>query len=142
MHAYGVGGHRHKSEMLEQLREAARGDVRLTFVPHLIPMTRGILVTAYLRPRAGVTEAQIHDVYAAFCDTGPFLDHVDEPPATKSVTGTNRAAIHAGWQDGVAVVTVAIDNLGKGGGGQAVHAMNIRFGFNETAGLESRVLWP
>jgi N-acetyl-gamma-glutamyl-phosphate reductase len=142
VHAYGVGGHRHKSEMLQQLRDAAGGDVRLTFVPHLVPMTRGILATAYLRPRPGVSEAQFHDLYAAFCATSPFLDHVHTPPATKSVTGTNRAAIHAGWQDGVAVVTVAIDNLGKGGGGQAVHAMNVRFGFDETAGLESRVLWP
>ncbi len=105
-------------------------------------MTRGILATAYLRPRSGVTESDIHELYAAFCDTSPFLDHAHKPPATKSVTGTNRAAIHAGWQDGMAVVTVAIDNLGKGGAGQAVHAMNIRFGFNETAGLESRVLWP
>jgi N-acetyl-gamma-glutamyl-phosphate reductase len=142
VHAYGVGGHRHKSEMLQQLRDAADGDVRLTFVPHLIPMTRGILATAYLRPRRGVSEEQFHDLYAAFCETSPFLDHVHRPPATKSVTGTNRAAIHAGWQDGMAVVTVAIDNLGKGGGGQAVHAMNIRFGFDEMAGLESRVLWP
>jgi N-acetyl-gamma-glutamyl-phosphate reductase len=142
VHAYGVAGHRHKSEMVEQLRAAAGGEVRLTFVPHLIPMTRGILVTAYLRPRPGVTEAQLHDLYATFCESSPFLDHVHQPPATKSVTGTNRAAIHAGWQDGVAVVTVAIDNLGKGGGGQAIHAMNIRFGFDETAGLGSRVLWP
>ena len=142
VHAYGVAGHRHKSEMLEQLRDAADGDVGFTFVPHLIPMTRGILATAYLRPRPGVTEADLHELYAAFCDTSPFLDHVHKPPATKSVTGTNRAAIHSGWQDGMAVVTVAIDNLGKGGGGQAVHAMNVRFGFDETAGLESRVLWP
>jgi N-acetyl-gamma-glutamyl-phosphate reductase len=140
--AYGVAGHRHKSEMLEQLRDAAGGDVRLTFVPHLIPMTRGILATAYLRPRPGVADSQFQDLYAKFCDTSPFLDHVRTPPATKSVTGTNRAAIHAGWQDGMAVVTVAIDNLGKGGGGQAVHAMNVRFGFEETAGLESYVLWP
>jgi N-acetyl-gamma-glutamyl-phosphate reductase len=142
VHAYGVSGHRHKSEMLQQLRDAAGTDVRLTFVPHLIPMTRGILATAYLRPRLGVTEDQFHDVYTAFCETSPFLDHAHKPPATKSVTGTNRAAIHAGWQDGTAVITVAIDNLGKGGAGQAVHAMNVRFGFAETAGLESRVLWP
>jgi N-acetyl-gamma-glutamyl-phosphate reductase len=140
--AYGVAGHRHKSEMLEQLRDAADEDVRLTFVPHLIPMTRGILVTAYLRPRPGVTEAQFQELYATFCASNPFLDNVDTPPPTKSVTGTNHAAIHAGWQDGVAIVTVAIDNLGKGGAGQAVHAMNVRFGFDETAGLESRVLWP
>jgi N-acetyl-gamma-glutamyl-phosphate reductase len=89
-----------------------------------------------------VTEAQFQELYASFCAGGPFLDKVDTPPATKSVTGTNRASIHAGWQDGVAIVTVAIDNLGKGGAGQAVHAMNVRFGFDEMAGLESRVLWP
>jgi N-acetyl-gamma-glutamyl-phosphate reductase len=142
VHAYGVDGHRHKSEMLEQLRDASGSDVRLTFVPHLIPMTRGILATAYLRPKAGVTPAVLRDLYASFCATSPFLDLLATPPATKSVTGTNRAAIHAGWQDGVAVVTVAIDNLGKGGAGQAVHALNVRFGFDETAGLESRVLWP
>jgi N-acetyl-gamma-glutamyl-phosphate reductase len=142
VHAYGVEGHRHKSEMLEQLRDAAGTDVRFTFVPHLVPMTRGILATAYLRPGAGVTAAHLRDEYASFCATSPFLNLVATPPATKSVTGTNRAAIHVGWQDGVAVVTVAIDNLGKGGAGQAVHALNVRFGFDETAGLESRVLWP
>jgi|HubBroStandDraft_4_1064222.scaffolds.fasta_scaffold19547_4 N-acetyl-gamma-glutamyl-phosphate reductase len=142
VHAYGVSGHRHKSEMLEQLRLAAGGEVRLTFVPHLIPMTRGILVTAYLRPLPGVTAAHFNDLYAAFCATSPFLDHVDTPPPTKGTTGTNRASIHSGWQDGIAVITVAIDNLGKGGGGQAVHALNVRFGFDETAGLESRFLWP
>jgi N-acetyl-gamma-glutamyl-phosphate reductase len=142
VHAYGVEGHRHKSEMLEQLHDAAGGDVRLTFVPHLIPMTRGILATAYLRPLPGVTAAQLRDIYADFCATSPFLDYSATPPATKSVTGTNRAAINVGWQDDTAVVTVAIDNLGKGGAGQAVHALNVRFGFDETAGLESRVLWP
>ena len=142
VHAYGVEGHRHKSEMLEQLHDAAGADVRLTFVPHLIPMTRGILATAYLHPLPGVTTAALREIYADFCATGPFLDLVDTSPPTKSVTGTNRAAIHVGWQDGVAVITVAIDNLGKGGAGQAVHALNVRFGFDETAGLETRVLWP
>jgi N-acetyl-gamma-glutamyl-phosphate reductase len=89
-----------------------------------------------------VTAAHLRDVYSSLCATSPFLDLVSAPPATKSVTGTNRAAIHVGWQDGIAVVTVAIDNLGKGGAGQAVHALNVRFGLDETAGLESRVLWP
>jgi N-acetyl-gamma-glutamyl-phosphate reductase len=142
VHAYGVEGHRHKSEMLEQLHDAAGADVRLTFVPHLIPMTRGILATAYLRPLPGVSAAELREMYAAFCATSPFLDLVSTPPPTKSVTGSNRAAINVGWQDGVAVITVAIDNLGKGGAGQAVHALNVRFGFDETAGLETRVLWP
>ena len=140
--AYGVEGHRHKSELLEQLHRAAGADVRVTFVPHLIPMTRGILATAYLRPLPGVSAGRVRDTYEEFCATSPFLDLVSMSPSTKSVTGTNRAAINVGWQDGVAVITVAIDNLGKGGAGQAVHALNVRFGFDETAGLESRVLWP
>ena len=142
VHAYGVEGHRHKSEMLEQLRDASGADVRLHVRPPPGSDDPGILATAYLRPSAGVTAAHLRDLYAAFCATNPFLDLVTDPPATKSVTGTNRAAIHVGWQDGIAVVTVAIDNLGKGGAGQAVHALNVRFGFDETAGLESRVLWP
>ena len=106
-------------------------------------MTRGILATAYLRPLPGVDRRAASrrctrtSAPPARSSTSP-----PTPPATKSVTGTNRAAIHVGWQDGVAVVTVAIDNLGKGGAGQAVHALNVRFGFDETAGLESRVLWP
>jgi len=140
--AYSVEGHRHKPEMLERLEAAAGAEVRLTFVPHLIPMTRGILATAYLRPRPGISADRVREEYEAFCATSPFLDLVPAPPATKRVTGTNRAAINVASQDGVVVITVAIDNLGKGGAGQAVHALNVRFGFDETAGLETRVLWP
>ena len=142
VHAYGVDGHRHKSEMLEQLREVSGGDVRLTFVPHLIPMTRGILATAYLRPLSGVTCADIESAYRDFCRGEPFLRYAQRPPATKSVAGTNMAAIHCGSQDGVAVVTVAIDNLVKGAAGQGVQACNVRFGFGETTGLDLAALWP
>ena len=142
VHAYGVGGHRHKSEMLEQLRSAAGVAVDLTFVPHLIPMTRGMLATAYLRPRAGISRQQLDDAYGAFAAANPFLRLDATPPATKSVSGTNLAAVHVGWQDGVAVISCAIDNLLKGGAGQGVQALNARFGFAETAGLQRRVLWP
>lgn len=142
VHAYGVGGHRHKSEMLEQLRHAGGDDVRLTFVPHLIPMTRGILTTAYLRPRPGVTPQDLEGAYRQFCEAQPFLRYTPQPPATKTVSGSNVAAINCGWQEGTAVVTVAIDNLVKGAAGQGVQAMNVRFGFDEAAGLERPVLWP
>ena len=142
VHAYGVGGHRHKAEMVEQLGRAAGGAVRLTFVPHLVPMTRGILATAYLTPRAGVTQHELDEAYQSFCAANTFLRLDRSPPATKSVTGSNLAAIHCGWQEGRAVVTVAIDNLVKGAAGQGVQALNVRFGFEETAGLERRALWP
>lgn len=142
VHAYGVSGHRHKSEMLEQLRSVGGDDVQVTFVPHLVPMTRGILVTAYLRPRAGVRREEIDGAYAAFAAANPFVQLQQTPPATKSVTGTNAAALHVGWQDGVAVVTVAIDNLVKGAAGQAVQAFNVRFDLEETTGLDLAPRWP
>ena len=142
VHAYGVSGHRHKSEMLEQLNGLGDGEVHLTFVPHLLPMTRGILVTAYMTPKPGITPQAVQETYAAFCAGQPFLREHSAPPATKTVTGTNLAALHAGWQDGTTVVTVAIDNLLKGAAGQAVQAFNVRFGFDEQMALPVTSQWP
>jgi N-acetyl-gamma-glutamyl-phosphate reductase len=140
--AYGVAGHRHKSEMLQELRGAAGREVRLTFVPHLIPMTRGILATAYLRPLAGRGVADVRELMRGFCAANPFLRYEEQPPATKSVTGSNVAGVNVTGQDGVAVVTVAEDNLVKGGAGQAVQAANIRLGLGETSGLLVASPWP
>ncbi len=140
--AYGVDGHRHKSEMLQELGGAAGRPVRLTFVPHLIPMSRGILATVYLRPLAGRSVVDITELMRGFCAANPFLRYQDQPPATKSVTGSNVAALNVTDQDGVAVVTVAEDNLVKGGAGQAVQAANVRFGLGETAGLLDASPWP
>ncbi|HEV7467516.1 MAG TPA: N-acetyl-gamma-glutamyl-phosphate reductase, partial [Candidatus Dormibacteraeota bacterium] len=117
-------------------------DVRLTFVPHLVPMTRGILATAYLRPLPGTGLAELREVYAGLCAAHPCLRYDETPPATKSVAGSNVAALNVGWQDGVAVVTCAIDNLVKGAGGQGIQALNLRFGFDETAGLPLHPRWP
>lgn len=143
VHAYGVGGHRHRSEMVQELTGAGEGAApSLTFVAHLVPMTRGILATAYLRPRPGVTESDLHDAYRDFCEGRPFLRLAGAPPATKSVVGTNLAAIHTGWQEGTAVVTCAIDNLLKGAAGQGIQAMNLRLGLDERAGLERPSSWP
>ena len=105
-------------------------------------MTRGILATAYLHPRAG---AGVDDVAAAFreiCAAHPLLRYDEEPPPTKSVTGTNLAAVNVSAQDGVAVVTCAVDNLVRGAGGQGIQAMNIRFGLEPAAGLPVRPTWP
>ncbi len=143
VHAYGVSGHRHKPEMLEQLSAAAGGqEVRVTFVPHLVPMTRGLLATAYLRPRRGVSANDVRHAYQEFCAEHEFIRLEAAPPATKSVAGTNVAALHAGEQDGVVVVTVAIDNLLKGAAGQAVQDLNLRFGLQESAGLQRWASWP
>ncbi len=142
VHAYGVEGHRHKAEMLQELRAAAGTEVALTFVPHLVPMTRGILATCYLHAREGVSIEQIREAYRAFCAQSPCLRYDEKPPATKSVWGTNLAALNVSDQDGLCVVTCAIDNLLKGAAGQGVQALNLRFGFDETAGLPLHPAWP
>jgi N-acetyl-gamma-glutamyl-phosphate reductase len=142
VHAYGVGGHRHKAEMLQELRRAGATDLSLTFVPHLIPMTRGILATVYLHPRDGVSIDTIRELYRDLCARSACLRYDDTPPPTKSVWGTNLAALNVSEQDGVCVVTCAIDNLLKGAAGQGVQALNLRFGFDETAGLPLHPAWP
>jgi len=140
--AYAVDGHRHKAELLQEMNAAAGGDVRVTFVPHLVPMTRGILATAYLRPRPGVVVDDLVAVYRDLCAAHPCLRYDDTPPPTKTVAGTNLAALNVKGQDGIAVVTCAVDNLVKGAAGQAVQALNLRFGLEETAGLPLRPAWP
>jgi N-acetyl-gamma-glutamyl-phosphate reductase len=140
--AYGVSDHRHRPEMLEQMTAAAGDGVELTFVPHLVPMTRGILATAYLRPRDGVSADRVTSVYRELCDREPFLRYLDTPPPTKAVLDSNVAAINCTAQDAVVVVTVAIDNLVKGAAGQAVQALNVRFGLAEDSGLQQASPWP
>ncbi|HWF58309.1 MAG TPA: N-acetyl-gamma-glutamyl-phosphate reductase [Candidatus Dormibacteraeota bacterium] len=140
--AYGVDGHRHGGEMLSRMRLAAGTEVSLTFVPHLVPMTRGILATVYLQPRRDVTAAAISALYRELCDTEPFLRYHESPPPTKSVLGSNVAALNCTAQDGTVVVTAAIDNLVKGAAGQGIQAMNVRFGLPESSGLTTTSPWP
>ena len=140
--AYSVEGHRHKAEMLQEMSAAAGTPVQVTFVPHLIPMTRGILATTYLRPRRGVAVDDVAAVYRDLCAAHPLLRYDSESPPTKSVSGTNLAALNVTDQDGVAVVTCAVDNLVRGAGGQGIQAMNIRFGLEPAAGLPVRPTWP
>jgi N-acetyl-gamma-glutamyl-phosphate reductase len=140
--AYGVDGHRHGGEMLAQMRLRSAEAVSLTFVPHLVPMTRGILATVYLQPRAGVVHEAISGVYREFCDAQPFLRYDETPPPTKSVLGSNVAAVNCTSQGDMVVVTVAIDNLVKGAAGQGVQAMNVRFDLPEATGLTTVSPWP
>ncbi|HEY8676737.1 MAG TPA: N-acetyl-gamma-glutamyl-phosphate reductase [Candidatus Dormibacteraeota bacterium] len=140
--AYGVDGHRHGGEMLSRMRSASPDEVSLTFVPHLVPMTRGILATVYLQPREGVAAQEISALYRELCDNETFLRYDDAPPPTKSVLGSNVAALNCTSQGDTLVVTVAIDNLVKGAAGQAIQAMNVRFGLHEAAGLATASSWP
>jgi N-acetyl-gamma-glutamyl-phosphate reductase len=142
--AYGLAGHRHHPEIEQQLRLAAGRAVGLTFVPHLVPMIRGIFSTLYVR--LGTAAAlDLQELYQRFYRDEPFVD-VLEPgcgPDTRSVRGSNvaRVALHRPSRD-LAVVLVTEDNLVKGAAGQAVQAMNLVFGRPEDEGLTQIALTP
>jgi N-acetyl-gamma-glutamyl-phosphate reductase len=141
--AYGVPGHRHHPEIVQGLEEIAGAPVRVVFVPHLVPMIRGIHATLYARlTDSADLQALFEKRYSAepFVDVMPAGSH----PDTRSVRGANacRIAVHQPQGGDVAVVLSVIDNLVKGAAGQAVQNMNIMFGLPETTGLEQIALLP
>jgi N-acetyl-gamma-glutamyl-phosphate reductase len=140
--AYGLLKHNHVPEMREALSRLAKRPASLTFTPHLVPMTRGILATCYGRGSVSTPQAiAAARRYYAGC---PFVRIVEQPPHTKWATGSNLAFISyaADPEAGVVIGLAAIDNLGKGAGGQAVQNANLMLGLPETAGLQGGPLWP
>lgn len=137
MKGYGMPKHRHLSEIEEQLEKAAFADCIVQFNPHLAPMSRGISTTIVAKAKTGIEQlyATWHKAYAG----KPFISLLPSGtyPDTKYVTGTNRCDLSAVYDPRTDnfVLTSAIDNLLKGASGQAVQLMNLKFGFNETAGL-------
>ena len=141
--AYGVAGHRHLPEISQGLALAAKGEVGLTFVPHLTPMIRGIHATLYARIKG---DADLQALYEQRYRTEPFVDVMPagSHPETRSVRGANscRLAVHCPQQGNTVVVLSVIDNLVKGAAGQAVQNMNIMFGLPETMALTNLPLLP
>lgn len=136
--AYKVGTHRHEPEIAETLSFAAGSGIRVSFTPHIIPMDRGILATAHARPKgAALEEGELRALYEKHYDAEPFVQVVDHEPDTKLVRTTNMCHVrpHAVNHAGYYVVTSAIDNLVKGGAGQAIENMNLMFGLPRAAGL-------
>lgn len=142
--AYAVGGHRHLPEIRQGLETVCGGTVGLSFVPHLMPMIRGIHATLYARLAA--PEAELQEVFESRYRGEPFVDVLPPGahPETRSVRGANlcRLAWHRPQGADVVVVLSVIDNLVKGAAGQAVQNMNIMFGVDEKAGLEHIALLP
>lgn len=132
--AYGVGNHRHAPEIRSRI-ESADGDHGLSFVPHLLPMFRGMLATVYLEPAPGENARSAEVALRAAYANEPFVHVMDEQPRTADVAGTNHCHLAVEDVDGAIVVTSAIDNLVKGAAGQAVQNMNVSFGLSETEGL-------
>ena len=119
---------------------------RVTFVPHLVPMSRGILATCYatLRDDAGIDAASIRALYDDFYDSSPFVRVTDEPPATKQTVGSNHCLLYPVVDERTRrlIVVSCLDNLGKGGAGQGVQCLNLMLGLPETAGLTGTAVYP
>ena len=138
--AYATEGHRHLPEIEQELAALKRDALRLTFVPHLVPMTRGILATCYFDLKGSVED--LRDAYREFYSDQPFTKVVDRPPATKLAAHSNLCLVNVAAQGRKAVVTAALDNLVKGASGQGVECFNIAFGFDRTTALTGPVQWP
>jgi N-acetyl-gamma-glutamyl-phosphate reductase len=140
--AYGLLKHAHLPEMVAALSKIGGKEVSLTFTPHLVPMTRGILATCYGKGQA-TTEVCL-EAARSFYEGCPFVRVVDRPPHTKWATGSNLLYIYyaADPQRKRIIALGAIDNLGKGAAGQAVQNANLMLGLDATTGLSGTPLWP
>jgi N-acetyl-gamma-glutamyl-phosphate reductase len=144
-HAYGVGHHRHMSELDQEFSKAAGREVIVSFTPHLVPMNRGILSTIYVRG-VKATPEDLHAVLAKAYANEPFV-HVlpfGKLPQTRHVRGSNMTFIGIANDriKGRAIIVSALDNLTKGASGQAVQNMNVMLGFPEATGVDQVAMFP
>ena len=149
--AYSLGGHRHHPEIVQELGSLNGGDdLRLTFLTHLVPMTRGILVSCYAPLRQGAISPgaagkdDVRKIYADYYSGEPFARVVSAPPQTKQTSGNNNCVIYPtiDLRADRLIVVACLDNLVKGAAGSAVQNMNIMCGYEESAGLEGLALYP
>ena len=134
---YGVGGHRHEPEIAQELAALAGGEAPpLTFVPHLLPLDQGELVSCYVRPARELSAGDLAELYRARYADEPFVEVLDRPPGVREVRGSNLCRIHVAIDRGGRVLAfAAIDNLWKGAAGQAVQNLNLMLGLDEGLGL-------
>ena len=146
MKAYGVATHRHTPEIEEQLGYAAGEEIILNFTPHLVPMNRGILVTAYASLKEKVSYETVKAAYDKYYAKEKFVRVLDKDvcPQTKWVEGSNYVDVNFKIDErtGRVIVMGALDNLVKGAAGQAVQNMNLVFGLEESTGLELVPMFP
>jgi N-acetyl-gamma-glutamyl-phosphate reductase len=141
--AYAVTNHRHMGEVDFHLGKVAGKSVGVTFVPHLIPQTRGILTTIYGKLTKKTTADKLMKLYKDFYKGQPFV-RIYPTPCTKDVSFTNYCdiGVEVNEEKGTVIVTSAIDNLIKGAAGQAVQNMNLIFGLDESLGLNQIGVFP
>lgn len=137
--AYKVNEHQHSPEIDHQLSKLVKKEINVVFVPHLVPLNRGILSTIYIKMKKPMNTARTVELYKKFYGKEPFVNVLNEGqlPQLKDVRGTNfcNIGIKVDNKKGLCVIVSAIDNLTKGAAGQAVQNMNIMCGFNEKEGL-------
>ena len=141
--AYALEGHRHLPEITQELGGLNPAlALSVTFVPHLVPMSRGILTTCYAKLKAG--KRNVQEIYREFYHDEPFVRVVDIPPQTKQTLGTNLCLIYPTIDPRTErlIVVSCIDNLVKGGAGQAVQSMNLMLGLDEKMSLERSAVYP
>jgi N-acetyl-gamma-glutamyl-phosphate reductase len=139
IHAYGLEGHRHEAEIVQELN-AAGIDAPLVFTPHVVPLARGMLVDAYVVMRSAPDASAVRAAYTRFYAGNPFVRLLDDgvSPSVAAVAYTNDAEISVSVHGNVVRAICAMDNLGKGAATQAVMNLNLMLGFPEDAGLTVR----
>lgn len=146
IHAYGVANHRHAPEIEQGLSTAAGRDIVVNFTAHLMPMSRGILSSIYVKLANGATADDLRATLSERYTNEPFVRVVPAgiAPATRHVRGTNRCHINviADRLPGRAIILSVIDNLVKGASGQAIQNMNAMYGLPETTGLDLVAVFP
>lgn len=143
---YGLPRHRHTPEIEQELSLLGEEDIKVSFTPHLIPMTRGMLSTIYTKPKAAIKINEVIKLYQDFYHHEPFIRVLPEGeyPHTKYVLSTNCCDIGLNWDErtGRLIIITVIDNLVKGAAGQAVQNMNMMFGLEEDIGLNKIAVYP
>jgi N-acetyl-gamma-glutamyl-phosphate reductase len=143
--AYKIANHNHQPEIAQELGVLREGVApKVTFVPHLVPMTRGIHATCYTPLTREVSGAEVMGIYRDFYAGAPFTRVIAQPPHTKHTLGTNMCLVHPAVdaRNGMLVAVGVLDNLGKGAAGQAIENMNLMLGLPQTAGLEFPAVYP
>jgi N-acetyl-gamma-glutamyl-phosphate reductase len=144
--AYGIGGHRHSPEIHQELagRAPVEEPLRLTFTPHLVPMTRGILATCYATLAPGVSAETVNETYRQAYGDALFVRLCSSPPHTKWTLGSNLCFIYpvVEAESRRLIVVSALDNLIKGASGQAIQCANLMYGLAEDLGLPREGVYP
>ncbi|HWQ40829.1 MAG TPA: N-acetyl-gamma-glutamyl-phosphate reductase [Desulfosporosinus sp.] len=144
--AYGVASHRHTPEIEQELSRAAGHPLTVNFTPHLVPMTRGMLVTIYAAVREGVNEDDLRKCWLEQYEEEEFIHVLPKGtwPQTKFSSGSNNAFLQLtiDQRTGNAILVATIDNLLKGAAGQAIQNMNLAMGWPEGQGITGTSLWP